>query len=51
MYFCYVRKSCQEKKDRTKADSGNYVENTQMRNNYTEGIRQIGSVTSGEREP
>jgi len=34
-----------EKLNRTKTDSGNWVENTKMWNNSIEGTRQINSVT------
>ena len=40
----------QENKNRTKTDSGTYVENTLMRNKNIEGTRQINSVTSEKRE-
>jgi len=43
-YFNIIKN--QEKKNRTKTDSGTYVEDTLMRNKNIEGTRQINSVTS-----
>jgi len=37
----------QEKKNRIKTDSGFLVENTLIKNNNSEGTRQINPVTSG----
>lgn len=45
--FFFFKIKDQEKKNRTKTNSGNYVEHTLMQNNNIKGTRQKHFVTSG----
>ena len=45
LFYIYIK--LLENLNCTKTDSGDYVENTLMRNNNIEGTRQNDSVTSG----